>query len=306
MAARDTAGGAKHAGATYTIVLVAALAAVAHAAIFVRMADAHPLVTAAYRMLIATLVLLPVAAVHARAEIRRMDARQWRTIGWAALFLALHFATWIASLDYTSIANSVVLVTLTPVWLAVWAVIALRRPPGRRTWGAIVLAIAGSAVMGVGSARLGVEMLWGDALALAGGILFVGFLLLAEAARRTVGLVAFVTLVYGGAAVLLWGAVLGLGLPVAGFTTETWMAFLGLGLVAQIIGHTGFNWAVRAIAPMVLAILLLAEPILSAGLGWLYFGEGFARETAYGGVLILAAIYLGVRAGQSRGIAQTG
>jgi len=290
----------------YTIVLVASLIAVAHAAIFVRMADADPLVTAAYRMLIASAVLLPVAAATARQEIKRLNRREWRLIGWAAVFLALHFATWIASLDFTSIANSVVLVTLTPVWLAVWAVVALRQPPGRRTWLAVGLALAGSIVMGSGSARVGLETLFGDGLALAGGILFVGFLLLAEAARRTIGIVAFVTLVYSGAAILLWAAVFALDLPLVGLSLETYLAFIGLGLVSQIIGHTGFNWAVRAISPMVLALLFLTEPILSTALGWFYFGEGFARETAIGGVLILAAVYLGVRARATPISEQTG
>lgn len=291
---------------TYAVVLVAALIAVAHAAIFVRLADADPLVTAAYRMLIASLVLLPLAAVTARQEIRKLDKREWKLIGGAAVFLALHFATWIASLDFTSIANSVVLVTLTPVWLAVWAVVALRQPPGRRTWLAVGLALAGSAVMGSGSARVGMETLFGDGLALVGGILFVGFLLLAEAARRTIGIVAFVTLVYSGAAILLWAAVFALGLPLVGLSLETYLAFIGLGLVSQIIGHTGFNWAVRAISPMVLALLFLTEPLLSTALGWFYFGEGFARETAIGGVLILAAIYFGVRASGARVMEQTG
>ena len=291
---------------TYTVVLVAALIAVAHAAIFVRMADADPLVTAAYRMLIASAVLLPLAAVTARQEIRRLNKREWKLIGGAAVFLALHFATWIASLDFTSIANSVVLVTLTPVWLALWAVVALRQPPGLRTWLAVGLALAGSVVMGWGSARVGMESLLGDGLALVGGILFVGFLLLAEAARRTIGIVAFVTLVYTGAAILLWAVVVALGLPLVGLSLETYLAFIGLGLVSQIIGHTGFNWAVRAISPMVLALLFLTEPLLSTALGWFYFGEGFARETAIGGVLILAAIYLGVRASGGRVMEQTG
>lgn len=291
---------------TYAVVLVAALVAVAHAAIFVRLADADPLVTAAYRMLIASLVLLPLAAVTARQEIRKLDKREWNLIGGAAVFLALHFATWIASLDFTSIANSVVLVTLTPVWLVVWAAVALRQPPGRRIWLVVGLALAGSAVMGSGSARVGMESLFGDGLALVGGILFVGFLLLAEAARRTIGIVVFVTLVYSGAAILLWAAVFALSLPLVGLSLETYLAFIGLGLVSQIIGHTGFNWAVRGISPMVLALLFLTEPLLGTALGWFYFGEGFARETAIGGVLILAAIYFGVRASGARVMEQTG
>ncbi|MFT5489111.1 MAG: drug/metabolite transporter (DMT)-like permease [Alphaproteobacteria bacterium] len=187
-----------------------------------------------------------------------------------------------------------------------WAVVALRQPPGRRTWFAVGLALAGGAVMGSGSARAGMETLFGDGLALAGGILFVGFLLLAEAARRTIGIVTFVTLVYSGAAILLWAAVFALGLPLVGLSLETYLAFIGLGLVSQIIGHTGFNWAVRAISPMVLALLFLTEPLLSTALGWFYFGEGFAHETAIGSILILAAIYLGVRASGARVTAQTG
>lgn len=291
---------------TYAVVLAAALIAVAHAAIFVRLADADPLVTAAWRMLIASLALLPLALATSRADIRRLTGREWKLIAGGAVFLALHFATWIASLDYTSIANSVVLVTLTPVWLAVWAVVALRRPPGRNIWLAVGMAVTGGIVLGSGSVRLGLATLWGDALALAGGVLFVGFLLLAESARRTVALVPFVTLVYAGAALLLWAAVFALGLPLAGLSLETYLAFIGLGLVSQIIGHTGFNWAVKAIPPMALALLFLAEPLLSAGLGWLYFGEGFARETAIGGILILVAIYLGVRASAMQPTEQTG
>jgi len=71
---------------------------------------------------------------------------------------------------------------------------------------------------------------------------------------------------------------------------------IALALISQIIGHTGYNWAVRAIAPTLLAITLLGEPVLSALLGWLYFGEGIGWPTALGGALILTGIWLGTRA----------
>jgi len=111
-----------------------------------------------------------------------------------------------------------------------------------------------------------------------------------------VGIMAFVVLVYAGAAILLWVPVLSLGLPIVGFTSETYFALAAIAIISQVIGHSGFNWAVRAISPMVLALVFLAEPILSAALGWVYFREGFGVETIVGGVLILGAIYLGVRA----------
>jgi len=282
--------------ALYVGVLTAALVSVAHAAIFVRLADADPIVVAAFRLAIATAVLTPFLFIFAGDELRRLRAREVRLIAGASVFLALHFAAWIASLDYTSIANSVVLVTLVPVWLAVYGLVVLRDPPRRLTGFSIALAIAGSAVIAGGSAASGSTSLIGDMLALAGGLLFAGFLLLAERARQAVSLLPFVTLVYGGAAVWLWIAVLALALPVTGLTPTTYGAMIAIALVSQVIGHTGINWAIRAIPPMLIAVVILGEPVLSALLGWLYFGEGFGWPTAFGGALILAGIWLGTRA----------
>ena len=281
-------------GVLYAVVLIAAMLAVAHAAIFVRLADVDPLVIAAYRMLIAALALLPFALMLARDQIRALTIREWRLIAVASVFLALHFAAWIEGVARTSIANAVVLVTLTPVWLALWSVLALRKSPGWRIWLAVALAIGGGAVMAWGSVQIGMATLIGDGLALAGGILFAAFFLVTDKARRSVGLVAFITLVYAGAAVLLWIPVLALDLPVAGFSRETYFALVAIGLISQVVGHSGFNWAVRTISPMFLALLFLAEPILSTALGWIYFREGFGLATVLGGVLILGAIYLGM------------
>ena len=277
-------------------VLAVALVSVGHAAIFIRLADADPLVVAAFRLGIATAVLAPVAVWRGWRELARLTGRQVALTGAASLLLAAHFATWIASLDHTSIANSVTLVVLTPLWLALFAYIVGGHRPHRLMWGAIALALAGSAVMGAGSARLGLATLGGDALALAGGFFFAAYLMVAQAARRDVGLFTYVVLSYGGAAVVLWAVVLALGLPVRGLSAQTYQAMIAIALVSQMIGHTGFNWALRVLSPAFIAVLLLGEPVLSTLLGWLYFTEGFGPETAVGAVLILVGIWLGVRA----------
>jgi drug/metabolite transporter (DMT)-like permease len=294
------------AGRTVTfLVLSAALVAVGHAAIFVRLADAHPFTVAAYRLGIATLVLLPFALPGLMRALPALDRRQWWMLVSAAAFLAVHFATWIASLDHTSIANSVVLVTLTPVWLALWSAIVLRVHPGTATLGGVALATAGTAIIGWGSFRLGGASLCGDFLALVGGATFAFYLLCAQSLRRTLDLMPFVTLVYGGAGVLLWLLVFAMGLPVTGFSGTTWAALFGLALVSQIIGHSGLNWAVKSISPTFLALTILLEPVLSAALGWLWFGEGFTIETGIGGALALAAIWLGSGEGRPRRVAKT-
>jgi drug/metabolite transporter (DMT)-like permease len=285
-----------HSPALYVTVLTVALIGIAHAAIFVRLADSDPIVVAAFRLVIAAGVLTPVTLLFHHSDLRALTGREWKLIGGASVFLALHFATWIASLDYTSIANSVVLVTLVPVWLALYGLLILRVSTGLSTWLGIALAVAGSVVIAFGSAAGGTTSLLGDLLALAGGLLFAGFFLLAQRVRQTVALLPFVTLVYGGAAVWLWIAVLALGLPVTGLSATTYGAVIALALFSQVIGHTGYNWAVRAIAPTLLAVTFLGEPVLATLLGWAYFGEGFGWPTALGGVLILAGIWLGTRA----------
>ncbi len=293
--------GADHPPALYISVLAVALVSVGHAAIFVRIADADPIVIAAFRLAIATVVLAPVTLIFAYSDLRALTGRQLRLIAGAAVFLALHFAAWIASLDFTSIANSVVLVTLNPVWLALYGLLILRVQPGRRTWLSIALAVVGSVIIAASSAAGGSTSLIGDLLALAGGIFIAGFLLLAQKARQTVALLPFVTLVYGAAALLLWIAVIAFGLPVAGLSTTTYGALIALALVSQVIGHTGINWAVRAISPTLLAVTILGEPVLAALFGWVYFGEGIGWPTALGGGLILAGIWLGARAGSQSG-----
>ncbi len=285
-----------HPTAVYVTVMTVALVSVGHGAIFIRLADADPIVIAAFRLAIATLVLAPITLLIAHRDLRALTRRQLKLIAGASVFLALHFATWIASLDFTSIANSVVLVTLNPVWLGLYGLLILRVPPGRLTWFSIGLAVTGSIVIAIGSAADGDTSLFGDFLALVGGLCFAGFLLFAQKARQDVALLPFVTLVYGGAAVLLWIAVVVLGLPVAGLTAATYGALVAVALVSQVIGHTGYNWAVRAIPPTLLAVTLLGEPVFATLFGWLYFGEGFGWPTALGGVLILAGIWLGTQA----------
>lgn len=284
----------------YIGVLTVALVSVAHGAIFVRIAEADPIVIAAFRLGIATLVLAPVTLIFAYADLRAVTGRQLRLIAGASLFLALHFVTWIASLDFTSIANSVVLVNLNPLWLALYGLLVMGVRPGRLTWVAIALAVAGSVILALGSAAGGGASLFGDLLALAGGLFIAGFLLLAQRVRQSVALLPFVTLVYGAAAAMLWVAVIALGLPIVGLTPTTYGAMIALALFSQIIGHTGINWAVRAIAPTLIALTFLGEPVLAALFGWAYFGEAIGWTTALGGALILAGIWLGTRPGGSK------
>ncbi|WP_316980041.1 DMT family transporter [Shumkonia mesophila] len=284
-------------GAAAAAVLAIALAAVSHGSIFVRLADAHPFVVSAFRVGTAALVVVPVAIALRRRELAALDRRTVLASLGAGLFLALHFITWIASLGQTSIANSTVLVTLNPVWIAIATALITRRRPGGLVAASVTLSVAGCAVIAWGSAGDGSGSLVGDGLAVLGGMCAAGYLMMGRLARqRGISLISYVALCYGGAAVLLWALVLALGLPVAGLTPVTYGAMIGMGLISQVIGHSGYNWALKLFNPAFIAVCLLGEPILASALGLIYFGEAIPLATLAGAPIIMAGIYLGARA----------
>jgi drug/metabolite transporter (DMT)-like permease len=273
-------------------VLAIALVAVSHGAIFARLADAAPLAIAAWRLGLACLVAVPLA-ITARRDRAPPRRALWLAAGAGAL-LALHFATWIASLEYTTIARSVLLVSTAPVWVAlIEAARGRGLPPGPMMAG-LVAAILGVAI--VGSEGLGGAASSGDLLALAGAVAIAGYMLMARAAQSALSFRTYLGIAYGSAALLLAIAVLATGTPAWGFDTATWWALAGMALVSQLIGHGGYNWSLRHLAPLFVAIALVGEPVLASLLGWWLFGEEPGWRTAAGGVLILAGIALAATA----------
>ena len=283
------------------IVLTMGVVAVSTGAIFVRAAEAPALVTAAYRVGFASLVLLPLAWFYARREILALQAGDLRLAVAAGGFLALHFATWIASLDYTSVANSVILVNTNPVWVGLLAPLMTRDRIGSGTLGCILLSVLGATIIGWGDLATGGQALWGDALALLGSIFAALYLLVGRNLRRRVSLLAYIALCYGSAAVFLWTAVVVSGQPVTGFNRVTWSALCGMALFSQLVGHTSYNWALKWIRTSTVAVSLLGEPIGASLLAYLIFGENLTGPKFIGGGLILLAIYLVAREeGRSR------
>jgi drug/metabolite transporter (DMT)-like permease len=163
------------------VVLGIALLAVSNGAIFARLAAAPPLAIAAWRVGLALLVVLPFALTAQRPAQASRSAYAC-AVGAGAL-LAAHFATWIASLEHTTIARSVLLVNTSPIWVAVLQFIAGRGAPSRSTVAALALAVAGATIVSSGG-RSGEGALLGDLLAVAGGIAMAGYFLLSRESQK--------------------------------------------------------------------------------------------------------------------------
>ena len=274
------------------LALILGTMAVSTGAIFARLADAPALVIAAYRVGLATLILAPIAWYKTRDEIKTLSKRDLKLAVTSGCFLAVHFATWISSLDYTSVANSVVLVNTNPLWVGLLTPLIARERVKRAAVYSIGISVIGGAIIGYGDFATGGKALLGDGLALAGSMCAAIYLLLGRSLRRKLSLLAYIFICYGSAAVILWIIVLSLRLPVTGFSPGTVAAFWGMALIAQIIGHSTYNWALRWLTAGLIAISLLGEPIGSTILAYLIFDEGLTVYKVVGGVIILSAIYL--------------
>jgi drug/metabolite transporter (DMT)-like permease len=275
-----------------SLALVTGVLAVSTGAIFARLSEASPLVTAAWRVGLATLLLAPFAWWKARAELRSLTRQEFALAALSGVLLALHFATWISSLSFTTVANSVVLVNTNPVWVALLTPWLTQDRVSARAWLGVGVSVAGGAVIGCGDFAGGTRALLGDGLALAGGLAAAGYLLLGRRLRARLSLLAYVSVCYGSAAVVLWLAVLLAGLPVSGFSGQTWAAFFGMAIVSQNLGHSSYNWALKHFGASVIAVSLLGEPVLSSLAAWWLFGEALTWLKAAGATLILVGIYV--------------
>ncbi len=280
------------------LVLGVGVAALSTASLWIRLCDAPSLVIAAYRLALASAVLVPVELARSRGSVHEL-----RDLGWCALsgaFLAVHFATWIASLSYTSVAVSSVLVNTTPLFVAAlsWALLG-ERPDRRTAWGAAV-ATAGAGVIGWSSGTGAGGSLAGAALALAGALTLSAYLILGRRVGPGLGTRTYVTWTYGSAAVLLVAAATAAGLSPGPYPRATYAYLLLLALVPQLVGHTAINWALGRMGAATVAVVALGEPVGATILAAALLGETPSPATVAGGALVLAGIWLAA-GGRARG-----
>ena len=283
--------------------LALAVVAVSTSGPLIREAEAPALAVATWRNLLAAVVLAAVVAgvaAHRRAAAG-LDRRERRLVVLAGLLLGGHFATWIPSIDRTTVASSVALVSTQPGWAALLAR-SLGEHVGRATWWGIGVALAGVVVLtGVDVAADG-DALVGDALALAGGVLAAGYVTAGAAARRTVPNAVYTLGCYAVAGIGVGLAALVSGEDLTGFDARTWLLIAAITVGPQLLGHSVFNRVLPSVGPTVVSVAVLLEVAGASLLAWWWSGEVPPRGAIPAAVLLLAgvALVVGERAGQSR------
>ena len=301
-----------------TFAILGGILAVSTASIFIRFAqqDAPSLVVAAYRLILASLILAPLALTRHRAELRSLNRRELLLGLLSGFFLALHFATWISSLEYTTVASSVVLVTTTPLWVALLSPLILREANGKTVVIGMLLALIGGGFVGISdsctwqnglvcpplSTFVRGTAFFGDFLALCGAWMAAGYILIGRRLRARMSLIPYIFVVYGMAAIVLL-IILGVSRErVFGYLPLTYLWLLLLAIVPQLLGHSTFNWALRYLPASLVSITLLGEPIGSTILAFIILKESPTLLKIAGAVLILAGIYVASVSGEKKAV----
>lgn len=280
------------------LVLFVAVAAMSWAGPLVRLATAPALAISAWRLILSTLFILALAAVRGELRTLRLRRADWPLALGAGLLLAAHFWSWIASLELTSVASSVVLVNTQPIIVAILSVFVLAERPTAIQWLGILVAVTGAIVIGWGDFSRGRSPVLGDLLAVAGAVFVSGYYVIGRRLRPRLPLWSYTGVVYGIAALALLLAVLvSPGVPVASYPARDWLVFLALAAGPMMIGHTGVNYALRFVPAYVANVVLLGEPVGATLIAWLLpaIRERPPVQTLFGGALILAGIVLGMR-----------
>lgn len=284
--------------------LVLGVVAVSFSAPLIRLADAPPLAIAFYRNAFAALVLLGLAWSTRRQEIRSLRARDWRWLITSGCFLALHFVTWIPSVTFTTVAASTVLVSTASVFALAGGRWVFGDSVGRSTIAGIAIALSGAALISGGDFRASTRAFVGDILALGGAVFAAAYLLTGRSLRRRLSLLTYAGVVYSVCALVLLPAILLSGTPFMGYEPKVWLLFGLMALGPQILGHTTFNFLLGNVDATVIAVAVMAEPVVASLLALLFFGETPPLAAIVGGLMVLVGVYLGI-VGQSRRTLET-
>lgn len=257
------------------------LLSISASAILIRTSQAPSLAIAFWRISFSILLFLPLWLSRTRwRELQQLSANmRWSLLG-SGLCLGIHFWTWISSLQYTSVAVSVLLVTTNPVWIGLASPWLLKEKLGKSGWIGIGIAMTGAcllALSGDGGKAAIPQPLWGNSLALLGAVAASGYLMMGRKVRPYLDLWTY-------ASVTLWGAWLVLAMGVWSQTSDPmrflfsypwqeWGLFLLMALLPQMIGHNSLSWSLRYLRADTIAVLLLLEPVGSTLLAIVFLQE---------------------------------
>ncbi len=259
--------------------------------ILTRVSEAPSLAIATYRLGITSLLLAPVFFIKHIPEMKGMDRKTFILCIISGIFLALHFASWISSIRYTSITSSTVLVNTQPVFVVLGSYLIYREKSSFRSIASILAAIVGSVIISLGDSSMGSNVLYGDFLAVVGAVTVAAYMLIGRYARKNLSVTGYTFIVYSTCTITLLFMSLATSTPLTGYPPRELAIFLALAVVCTLLGHSIFNWGLGHVKPTFVSTAILGEPVLATIFAIVLLGEVPTLTRLIGGLVVVSGIY---------------
>ncbi|MBH0231570.1 DMT family transporter [Halobacillus yeomjeoni] len=275
------------------IILFIGVLSISTAAIFVKLAGDTPAsIIAFYRLGLAVVIMAPYVLWKHFDELKQTHKKDWVLAVFSGIFLAFHFIFWFESLQYTSVASSVVLVALQPVFAFIGTFIFFKE---RFTIGAVlslIITLTGSFIISWGDFQISGMALFGDMLAILGAMMVTGYFLLGQNLRQRQSLMTYTFIAYGMASVTLLFYNLLLNHPFTGYGGDEWLIFLSLAIIPTFFGHSLFNWTLKWISTSTISMAVLLEPIGASILAYWILEEAITWSQWLGGSIVIFGLMM--------------
>ena len=276
----------------YTAVVIGVIA-LSLSAIFVRLIEEAPVaITASYRLLLAGIILFPYVFLKKRNELKNLGKRE----GWIAILagisLAIHFILWFESLQYTSVASSVVLVTLQPIFAFIGTYLFFKERFSSATIISMLIAIFGSFVIVMGDFQLAGDAFYGDMLALTAALFITIYFLIGQQIRSKTSVTTYTFIAYtiGGLFLLIYSLLK--GYPLVEYPANDWLFFILLAIIPTIFGLNLLNWSLKWFSTSLISMAIILEPIGASAFAYLLFNETITWSQWLGGTIIIFGLFL--------------
>lgn len=261
--------------------------------IIIRFSEAPALVISAYRMFFTCILLLFPVYIKSRSEFKSLHKNDYAMCLISGIFLALHFASWIQSIQMTTIANSTILVSCSPIFVAAINYFLLKEKVTGKMAAGIAMSLMGIVIIGMSSYQAdGPSMMLGNVLAFMGAVFVAGYLVIGGIVRKTVSAGVYVFIVYSVSALVLFIMCFASGTPVYPYPLREFVLFFLLAFFSSILGHTVYNYLMKYFSSTLISISTLMEPVFAGLMAILVFKEIPSAYTILGGIIIIGGIYL--------------
>ena len=254
----------------------------------VRLADVGAVAAGLWRLTIA----LPFLWLVARASGQRPHWPRRALVAailTAAVFYVLDLAAWNVGIRMTKLGNATLFGNTGSFVFVIYGLWIVHRLPSARQGGALVLAIGGTALLMSSSYELSPKNFTGDLLTLVAGLLYGGYLIFVDRARTELEPLPLLLLATLFGIPMLLAISAGLGEQI---WPHNWTPLVIFALSSQVIGQGLLVYSIGTLSPLVVGLALLTQPVISAAVGWIVYGEGLSAADGIGAFAIAAALVL--------------